>query len=60
MTNSKTQGADSGGRYSRDEDLKPSKQGEPPRPATEPRGTGEESEESPSNTDRVTGRPNRR
>jgi hypothetical protein len=57
MTQSKTQGADSGDRYSRDEDLKPAKEGEPPRPATEPGAGGKAGQDAPTATDPVTGRP---
>ncbi len=57
MTDSKERGAESGGRYSRDEDLKPAREGEPPRPATEPPGGDTASRHAPTNTDPVTGRP---
>jgi hypothetical protein len=57
MTDSKSQDAESAGRYSRDEDLKPAKEGEPPRPATDPAGGEKASADAPTNTDPVTGRP---
>jgi hypothetical protein len=57
MTHSTPAGADSDQRYNRDDELKPAKEGEPPRPATEPRGGGKASENPHTNTDPVTGRP---
>lgn len=56
MTSAKPPATDSSRRYNRDEDLKPAGEGEPPRPATEPR-SGSASENAPSETDPVTGRP---
>jgi hypothetical protein len=54
---------DHDGRYNRDEEIRPSSpQGQPPRPATEPKGSRRSSKDAPTATDPETGesKPSRR
>jgi hypothetical protein len=46
-------------RYNRDEEMKPPPAGQPPRPATEPKGAEKSGKDAPTATDPQTGEPNR-
>ncbi len=54
----KARESEQGGRYNRDDDMKPHEDGKPPRPSTEPDHAKGSSSTSKTATDPATGEPN--